>query len=883
MAITNSINTKSNVKQKTDADLLSNLGQPVIARQNYVSTAGQTAVPASGSLPFSVDQNNKENFELFIDGRLLTEGASADYTFSEIDGNNSSSKIALNAVLPAGLNIVAIKRGIKKESDQGVDARVTAIQDMSGAAFQSFVDESQLITGSASPTASQFWSSISGRAPVVDFAKDLKANMGIERIQLQQVYPLEKEIGPNGERVHFCPNDPRGQARFVGAWTNTVDSNGSYIRTTNAGDFVEFTFYGTGVNLLTYFSNDANDWRASIDGGAEGGDLHNQTFSSILTGRNYTPNQPLPLFNNLTLGYHTVKVRLASGFLFVFGFEVVNESSLVKVSSGNAYIQGKKLASSGSNFAYNTGVTGSRGGRTVVYVKSDGTIGSSFQPVNASSGFLTGVDHSNEEIIRKYQAREFGANRSDDLSSLPSVASSNRAFTMEDGTTTLVGTNVYIHTNEALGLNGSTGIAQITFVGTGLDVIKFDGSSATGKVTPGVISVDGTVVGSFSANATLNRTRITICSGLPYGTHTVRFTNGNGLTFDEKFDSFLVYGPKKPAIPAGAVEIADYNVMANFAANSTAGPERSATGVLRKFSTRELTYIGTGWSFDVFTNARGGGFATLNATVGNALSYTFFGTGFDFRFGNTSAGATQLTVAVDGVTNLSGAGYSTGFYGAGITSFTASTGIIACSTTGDNDMGAYVTGLPLGLHTVTITKTSGAFNTNVTSLDIITPIHSSVSKSNEFQSTLPVGSCAISDNRMTSAIAFPAKNRFRGTVFGVTGGPSTTSTAYIPIPDMIMPVYSQGSWFRINAAGTFVPTTGGGPENLAIYIDGLRYGNDMQTGVGSGVGGSVFIGYSNHALVYLPKGVHLIEWKWKTGGNTLSGRDVSRTMTVEEI
>lgn len=47
--ITTSANKKANVRQITDADILSTSGQPVVAAYEVDSVAGQTMIPNTGS------------------------------------------------------------------------------------------------------------------------------------------------------------------------------------------------------------------------------------------------------------------------------------------------------------------------------------------------------------------------------------------------------------------------------------------------------------------------------------------------------------------------------------------------------------------------------------------------------------------------------------------------------------------------------------------------------------------------------------------------------------------------------------------------------------------------------------------------------------------
>jgi hypothetical protein len=126
MAILQKLNLKANVKKTSSGDMPYQPQLPVINKYEADSTASQTVI----NMTFSVDQNNKEAFQLFVDGKLLREGVSNDYTFTSIGFDNTSSQVTLTSSIPSGLNIIAIKLGTKKESDFGSDNRFTQLKDI---------------------------------------------------------------------------------------------------------------------------------------------------------------------------------------------------------------------------------------------------------------------------------------------------------------------------------------------------------------------------------------------------------------------------------------------------------------------------------------------------------------------------------------------------------------------------------------------------------------------------------------------------------------------------------------------------------------------------------------------------------------------------------
>ena len=214
-------------------------------------------------------------------------------------------------------------------------------------------------------------------------------------------------------------------------------------------------------------------------------------------------------------------------------------------------------------------------------MKSDGTIAKAVQPTAASQLNLGSADHeaANEEVIRVHNWREFGNNRSDDFSTLE-AANSDRAFTLSDGTTTLVGDNVRTF-NDILLRHNDDGNFDIvfTFVGTGLDVSYEDSATTGGHDFQ--VDIDGINTGAMNATGTTVVRNESIVSGLPYGTHTAKFRRVTAAIV-RGFKDFTIYGPKKPALPDGAIEIANYNIMADFVANTTPGDGTISTGTIRK-------------------------------------------------------------------------------------------------------------------------------------------------------------------------------------------------------------------------------------------------------------------------------------------------------------
>lgn len=580
-----------------------------------------------------------------------------------------------------------------------------ALQELFKAGFEDFVIPSY-------ETAP--YTTIQNRAQVT---RSLKAIAGVERVitSILGFKIIDNEFGPNGEPVHGFEGESR--IRVVGSlWYKGSDGAGTWVYSSSStgNEFVEITFYGTGLNFLTGAVT-GRDVRVSVDGGTESANIMPASISNVFHLRNYRVGVVISVTSGLALGWHTVKLRNVSG-LHLEGFEIINERTDLAVFSGAGISNGSFTGlSSLATSAFNQGVVGTRGARVVKYVEN-GTLKSAVQEVDATAKYLTNTDHTNEEVVRRINFREFGANRADDFSTLDGVVST-RAFTLDDGTTTLVGTGVNVQGNGVAITTPAGNFLTLTFVGTGLDVnVVSDGvTDMSGLHT---ISVDGIDIAT-GVTAIPNKNQVQkICSGLSYGTHTVKILV-TSTAYNYIISDFIIYQPKKPSIPAGALEVADYNLMANFVYNATTSSDGLSQGVLRKLTTREMIFVGT-WNTPILNPGYMGGISTVSSTASSYVEYTFFGTGTVFRWG-INTGAQSYTVSIDGSSNLSA--FSTEMTAPAGLTFTASTGVITGSpaiATFANSL--RVSDLPLGVHRIRVTWTSGQV-LGPHGMEIITPIH----------------------------------------------------------------------------------------------------------------------------------------------------------------
>ena len=354
----------------------------------------------------------------------------------------------------------------------------------------------------------------------------------------------------------------------------------------------------------------------------------------------------------------------------------------------------------------------------------------------------------NQEVIRRINFREFGANSA--FATSPATAS----FTLDDGTTTLVSGNLaggfgtlngtdYMTFHRGGASDGDKSII-FTFVGTGLDLAWVQ-SSGGGTLPPLTVSIDGFSIGIIGdlPDAQENSWIIRpIVSGLAYGTHTVsiatpNYSTGGGTAFGP--GDFIIYGPKKPEIPtldAGSLELSDYNVMADFDATTSGALGRVSKGTLGKTSAREFLYTG---SIGILATTPTVPFGTIvNLETNGSGDYTFYGTGIEYSWtsGNNNE-VPQALATLDGNT-LSTTNFSISLNGGtragtGPNVDIADVNCVFAPATGLVTRSAVVqllrsilqvSVLELGVHTIRLTDNGvGSGSPQIEGAHVITPIH----------------------------------------------------------------------------------------------------------------------------------------------------------------
>jgi len=404
---------------------------------------------------------------------------------------------------------------------------------------------------------------------------------------------------------------------------------------------------------------------------------------------------------------------------------------------------------------------------------------------------------------------------------------------------------------DALLINAGSGTLTITFIGTGLDILRADSAGGTDTYT---VVIDGTSQGNLNTTGSASARVEKICSGLPYGTHTVKFTRTSAASYVVGFCKFIVYGPSKPAVPTGAVELAAYYVMANYVATTTGDPALApiSTGVLAKSVLREVVYTGSGWSVPAIAPSHMFGLYTATSTTNDAVQYTFFGIGIEIGL-NVGTNYT-MNVKIDGVNYTGAATISPAANG----SWTPGTSTWVGNGAGNGTL-LQISGLTLGVHTVLVTRTAGTGASSPEYVSIITPIHSP--KSNlpgDLQNTLLVGSNSLGDSRLLPAQTVKPLSNWAQAV-GVTSGPTTTSTTGVPMPDMICIIKTGGNPIEVSYSASVNNNTAGNATSVQVYVDGVSVGTDKR---GVAASANYVALTSDSIIIPVAAGVHIVQLFW---------------------
>lgn len=563
--------------------------------------------------------------------------------------------------------------------------------------------------------------SIEGRAPIRDCENTVYCSMGVERIHFLTINRLADEYAASYLPVYeIDTQDPR--IRIIGSKvTQSSTNNGDAISIpTNA--WMEVTFWGTGLNLLNQMNSTATRGiQIIVDGGTLGANLY-VTGYTHLNSRGVDAHNTVNLVSGLTEGWHTIAiVSTAASSLNVFGVEIINEVTSISYQTGNGFEKTvAEIITAEGTSAYNAGVSGTRGARVIKYL-SGNAISQVVQEVEASASYLVNADHTNEEMYSKIEVDSMGVNIGDDFKD-GSATTVDRRFISDDGGTCLVGDDVLKAANNTTGwqLVAAGDSLRFEFYGTGLDIYTYGAGNESGGTIDVYIDSNAAPIGSLQLGVSGFFRLEKIVSGLPCGWHVVQFLASAGLTSYTHFIQFRAYRPKKPVVPATAIPLIDYDVLADHSAVTDADNINISQGIIRESFIKYAQYAGTGWAISGFAETTCSYASISSTTNGDSVKKYFYGTGFELRYqGNTNRSA-SVSLSLNGSSDFSS--YTISTWGAG-TGFTAGTGVLD-QAAGANTPGCglSVSGLPLGFYTLVQTNnTTDVFQ--LEAIDIITPIY----------------------------------------------------------------------------------------------------------------------------------------------------------------
>jgi hypothetical protein len=320
--------------------------------------------------------------------------------------------------------------------------------------------------------------------------------------------------------------------------------------------------------------------------------------------------------------------------------------------------------------------------------------------------------------------------------------------------------------------------------------------------------------------------------------------------------------------------------MGDYVGATSGDPLVLGAGVLRKQNTRELIYVGT-WGGPASDSTNPSGFSIYSNTGSSYCQYTYFGYGVEIN-AYVDTAAVNFTISIDGSSNLVGSTLIQP--GTGLT-WTATTGTVTGTSSIGGRLRIKIPYSTLGVHTVKKTHNSGNF-IYMMAIDIVTPIHSY--KSNlyaDLQNTLPVGSNSLMDSRKTSMIkeALPSQKAWAQAI-GITTPATTSSTTFVPMPDMSVTVKTSGGPLKITGDACVIsPATAGIYLRYAVYVDGALLQNRILY---NQVAATSALLPTWDLIVPVSAGVHKVDVYWASSGATFTmyvDGNNGRNLTVQEL
>ena len=305
-------------------------------------------------------------------------------------------------------------------------------------------------------------------------------------------------------------------------------------------DAILFCSYrGTGLNLIwSPAILITTDIEHSVDGGAWTTLSYSNAVMTSLA-KSDTLGVKDSIVSGQTYGEHTVRFRIKStsnySYAPIIGFDIISDYDSVRVSPGDHFIDGGYLSNSAGGDLTPTAISTNNHRRDLVVIGKDNVIeliaGTAVDTPKyyLDSGFDT--ERAKEELKNSYLSSDF-------------YQGNGYAKTLGDGVTNLQADQL-ITIDSTIGIDvddnnvpwvnpyakGFDTNYKFTFVGTGCDVqlrLEDIGGSVTGVALK--IYVDevlkGTLTEANFANVEAaggdSYLNYSICTGLPYGTHTVR-------------------------------------------------------------------------------------------------------------------------------------------------------------------------------------------------------------------------------------------------------------------------------------------------------------------------------------------------------------------------
>ena len=607
-------------------------------------------------------------------------------------------------------------------------------------------------TATGTPPVGSFYSKVIGRAPLMDPSKMAKAYFGTERIMFRDLEEVVGEYSPDGQSRVFSTGDERVRCWGVNMSVfnhlrPNISAKGNYLHIGGGTpNTVEITFYGTGIAVLFAASEATNRGVVPSLNGVVGPSVDHQG-SGAISDQNYSINVAKELYSGLTLGVHTVSIDTSTFDAYLAGVEILNETSTLELPASSYIANGTvsqlgatSLGFSSYDIEYQDGsqsVTDStKGGHALVYAV-DGVAMQAINYTDSVQQTMGSTDHSNEEIVQDLYWGDFGAGNFFHPHTLRPSGTQDKGYTLPDGVTTLVlndtilvpETPTLLETK--MKIAALNGFVSITFVGTGLDIVA---NRSPGTLDDHYVYLGDTQLGlidnTYMEDGDARDQVLKICSGLPYGTHTVKIIRTVFSQADLEFGRFRVYAPKKPELPSGVGLLSSYYKMADFVLNTTSGAWSSpgysgaedvtSQGIILRQPTRGVHLEGT-WTL-AQDNVNNPAMSYIwTQTDGDFAEFEFFGTGIVLKSQIDGDSATNVQMELDGSTDFTS--YTTGVIGPNI-SFNNSTGVFNQNAVSNNFGGLYITDLPLGWHKIKMTRNSGGAFFRLSSMEVVQPTYS---------------------------------------------------------------------------------------------------------------------------------------------------------------